>query len=78
MLVHVRKYFLRAGNTSSAFIDDKPTARTGDAIDCGGVVKGGGRCGAGEQQPDKPEGGRFVCGHPFRGRGHRRAENQSQ
>lgn len=62
---HPRKI---ARGSSTVFIDGLPAARSGDAVDCGGVVIGGG----------KPEGEWLVCGHPFRGRGHRRAENQSQ
>ena len=33
---------------------------------------------AGKQQPDKPEGGRFVCGHPPGRRGYYGAENQPE
>ncbi|OUE64610.1 type VI secretion system secreted protein VgrG, partial [Citrobacter freundii] len=40
--------------------------------------KGSERYCAGKQQPDKPEGGRFVCGHPSGRRGYYGAENQSQ
>ncbi|MDC9581059.1 type VI secretion system PAAR protein [Xenorhabdus sp. PR6a] len=31
-----------AGGSGSVFIEGKPAARTGDAVDCGGVVIGGG------------------------------------
>ncbi|MDC9597765.1 PAAR domain-containing protein [Xenorhabdus anantnagensis] len=30
------------GGSGSVFIEGKPAARTGDAVDCGGVVIGGG------------------------------------
>ncbi|EAS1760890.1 type VI secretion system PAAR protein [Salmonella enterica] len=36
---HPRKI---AGGSSTAFIDDLPAARTGDGMDCDGVVIGGG------------------------------------
>jgi len=36
---HPRKI---AGGSGTVFIDGLPAARTGDAIDCGGVVIGGG------------------------------------
>ncbi|MBD2791582.1 type VI secretion system PAAR protein [Xenorhabdus sp. 42] len=31
-----------AGGSSSVFIEGKPAARTGDSVDCGGVVIGSG------------------------------------
>ncbi|PHM61822.1 type VI secretion system PAAR protein [Xenorhabdus ishibashii] len=31
-----------SGGSGSVFIEGKPAARTGDAVDCGGVVIGGG------------------------------------
>ncbi|WP_340618574.1 PAAR domain-containing protein [Xenorhabdus entomophaga] len=31
-----------AGGSGSVFIEGKPAARTGDSVDCGGIVIGGG------------------------------------